>query len=151
MPNESDRVEPRQEAGWKSMEFRRPNWVDYYLLARGLEDATEQLQLESDKHSAAVSVQLERSRQAAQASQAQYAARSEQDRVAGVRVMGVSAGVGKPLVLVNLGTSNLYEADAEICRQAAAWLGRDVSGMVLRVQRHRGAKPALDSGELACR
>ena len=181
MPNESDRVEPRQEADWKSMEFRRPNWVgrgdhgdhrfalgvgillvvalvypwysswvDYYLLTRGLEEATEQLKIESDRQGAAVSAQLERSRQAAQASQAQYAEQSQQDRVAGVRVMGVSTGGGMPLVLVNLGSSNLHEADAEICRQAAAWLRRDLSGVVLRIQRHQGARPAIDTGQLAC-
>lgn len=126
------------------------NWVTYYQLTRGIAQATEQLESESDRQSAALSAQLEKSRRAAQASQAQYAEQSQQDRVAGVRVMGVSTGAGMPLVLVNLGASNLEEADEEICRQAAAWLRRDVSGVVLRIHRHRGARPALDSGQLAC-
>lgn len=182
MSQEPNRIDPRQEADWKSIEFRRPgwvsrdgsgdprfaiaigifllvalvypwysNWVDYYLATRVLERVTEQLSAESGKQSARLSAQLQQSRQSALASQARYAARSQSDRVAGVRVMGVSDGAGKPLVIVDLGQSNIYEGHAEICRQAAMWLHRDVSGLVLRIQRHRSARPALDGGELACR
>jgi hypothetical protein len=71
-------------------------------------------------------------------------------RVASVRVMGVSSGGDLPTILVSLGNSNTYEAESTICKQAGAWLNKNVSGTTLRLQRHRGNQPAADAGEITC-
>jgi len=71
-------------------------------------------------------------------------------RIARVRVMGVSSGGDIPTVLVSLGNSNIYEADIVICKQAALWLGRNIDGSTLRIQKHRGNQPAQDAGEITC-
>ncbi len=71
---------------------------------------TEQLQVESDRVGAEFSAQVARSQQASEAMVQASAARLQQNRIAAVRVLGVSTGGAKPLVLVNLGSSNLRDA-----------------------------------------
>lgn len=77
-------------------------------------------------------------------------ARRLAQRIAAVRVMGVSSGGNVPMVLVNLGKSNAYEAQSVICQQAGRWLNKDISGLRLRIQSYRGNRPALDAGEIGC-
>jgi hypothetical protein len=87
------------------------------------------------------------------ASQRQLAANAEhqlRQRIAGVRVMGVSAGGNLPTVLVALGNSNIQEAQGTICQQASAWLDRNISGATIRIQSHRGSRPTVDAGAISC-
>ena len=129
-------------------------WYAYEVVSYSLErDATKALNEfgavldESNKES-------ERQRAASvKYQQRQSNAAAEQQlrqRVAGVRVMGVSSGGDLPTVLVSLGNSNTYEAERAICQQAGAWLNKNVSGTTLRLQRHRGNQPAADAGEITC-
>jgi len=54
------------------------------------------------------------------------------------------------MVIVKLGQASLVEARASICRQAAASFKQPLAGERLRVQRHRGAQPAVDVGSITC-
>ena len=86
-------------------------------------------------------------------SKQQLAASAEhqsRQRIAGVRVMGVSAGGNFPTVLVALGNSNIQEAQSTICQQAGAWLDRNISGATIRIQSHRGSRPTVDAGSISC-
>ena len=175
-----DRIEPRQDTDWHSLSFRRPSfaspsgqdsrfaigvaiflavalaypwysyWVSTYLLGRDLNAAATQLQAESDKAEAQLSASMARTRES-NAANAQVAAEYEERRqVAAVRVLGVSTGGAKPLVLVNLGNASLSDADGEVCRQASGWMRRDLSDVTIRIQRFRGNHLALDAGEVVC-
>ena len=175
-----DRIEPRQDTDWHSLSFRRPSfaspsgqdprfaigvaiflavalaypwysyWVSTYLLGRDLKAATTQFQAESDKADAQLSASMARTRES-NAADAQAAAEYEQRRqVAAVRVLGVSTGGAKPLVLVNLGNASLTDADEEVCRQASSWMRRELSGVTIRIHRFRGNQPAVDAGEVVC-
>jgi hypothetical protein len=125
-------------------------WVINYLMTREVAAFAQQMQVETDMASAESSAQVARSQAAAAASAQNSAARLQRRRISAVRVMGVSTGGMSPMVLVNLGTSSAMEADEEICRQAERWLHRDLSGIVIRVQRSRGNAPSIDGGELVC-
>jgi hypothetical protein len=103
----------------------------------------DEIDLENQRQHAASVEYQERQRNAA-------AELKSSQRVAGVRVMGVSAGGDLPTVLVSLGNSNTYEAERTICNQAGAWLNKNVSGTTLRLQKHRGNQPAADVGEITC-
>jgi hypothetical protein len=122
-------------------------WYAYEVVMYALErDATKALNdfgIETQKQVDAANKEAERRHSAALEFQ-------QRQRVAGVRVMGVSSGGDLPTVLVSLGNSNTYEAERSICQQAGAWLKRNVSGMTLRLQRHRGNQPAADAGEITC-
>lgn len=122
-------------------------WYAYevvsYSLERDAEKAMNQIGIETQQYI----------NEANATSQHQRAASAEhqlRQRVAGVRVMGVSSGGNVPTVLVALGNSNIYEAQNAICKQAAQWLDKNVVGTQLRVQSHRGNMPAVDAGEIGC-
>jgi hypothetical protein len=155
-----DRIEPTTGADLQGVTFRRPPrwtepatdsrfalgvaifllvalaypWYSYrvqaYLMARdmraGFEAFTGAMNRESD------AVQAQAQLQVAQADR-ESAEVAQRRRLAQVRVSGISTG-DPPLVVVQLGTSNLSEADALICRQAEPWLKRELSGRVIRVQ-----------------
>lgn len=129
-------------------------WYAYEVVSYSIErDATkalnelgaelQEVNKESDRQRAASVEYQQRQRNAA----AELQLRKQ---IAGVRVMGVSSGGDLPTVLVSLGNSNIYEADTAICHQAAAWLKKNVSGTTLRLQQHRGNRPAMDAGEITC-
>jgi hypothetical protein len=122
-------------------------WYAYEVVSYSIErDATRALNefgMETQKQVEAANKEAERQHSAALEFQ-------QRQRVAGVRVMGVSSGGDLPTVLVSLGNSNTYEAERTICKQAGAWLNRNVSGTTLRLQRHRGNQPAADAGEITC-
>ncbi|HVI26765.1 MAG TPA: hypothetical protein VM576_11365 [Xanthomonadaceae bacterium] len=118
-------------------------WVQSRLLARDLAAGVAQVEQQlsaADAEAARRLADLQRARHAA----------SQRARVQAVRVMGAYPGADRPTVIVQLGTATLEESGATICRQAAAWLGRPVSGTLLRVQQHRGSAPALDIGNIRC-
>lgn len=173
-----DRIEPRQDADWQAMEFRRKGalrgndsgdsrfaigvgifllvaalypWYSYkvvtFLLAKDATEALSQFGRETKAAGDALSEQLALDQQElTQASAERRAARE----LAAVKVMGVSESGNRPLVLVNLGSASLHDVDAEVCRQASRWLRRNLSGVVIRVQRTRGNSPAVDAGEIVC-
>ncbi len=122
-------------------------WYAYEVVSYSLErDTTRALNefgIETQKQTDELNKKAQRQSDA-------YAEQLKRQRIAGVRVMGVSAGGDLPTVLVSLGTSNTSEADIAICQQAAAWLGRNVAGSTLRIQKHRGNQPAQDAGEITC-
>jgi ribosomal protein S12 methylthiotransferase accessory factor YcaO len=114
-----------------------------YSLERDATKALNEFGIETQKLVEAANKEAERWHSAALELQ-------EKQRVAGVRVMGVSSGGDLPTVLVSLSNSNAYEAERTICQQAGAWLNKNVSGTTLRLQRHRGNQPAADAGEITC-
>lgn len=122
-------------------------WYAYEVVSYSLErdtiKALNQLGIETQS-------QMEEANKESQQRRAETAEHQLRQRIAGVRVMGVSSGGDLPIVLVALGNSNMYEANVAICKQAAAWLGRNVAGATLRIQRHRGKQPAQDAGEITC-
>jgi hypothetical protein len=172
MLNPNDKHDPNID--WKDLSFRRRSritessasdhrftiaigtfilvallfpWYAYEVVSYSIErDATKALNdfgIETHKQTDAAEKEAARQHSAALEFQ-------QRQRVAGVRVMGVSTGGDLPTVLVSLGSSNVYEADKTICRQAASWLGKNVSGMTLRLQQHRGNRPATNTGEITC-
>lgn len=122
-------------------------WYAYEVVSYSIErDATRALNefgIETQKQVDAANKEAERQHSAALELQ-------QRQRVADVRVMGVSSGADLPIVLVALGNSNTYEAEKTICKQAGTWLNKNVSGTTLRLQRHRGNQPAVDAGEITC-
>jgi hypothetical protein len=167
-----DRIEPQHEPDSRTLIFRSPPrwtepvadnrfalgaaifllvalaypwysyWVQTHLLASDVEAGLEDFGKAMQQETAAASAQS--------ASDAQGAReRAEQQRVGAVRVIGISEG-SPPLVVVDLGQSNLLEADITVCRQAARWLHRSTSGQVIRVQRAHVYGNANAIQELAC-
>lgn len=122
-------------------------WYAYEVVSYSIErDATRALNdfgIETQKQVEAENKEAERRHSAALDFQ-------QRQRVAGVRVMGVSSGGDLPTVLVSLGNLNTYEAERTICQQAGTWPNKNVSGTTLRLQRHRGNQPAADAGEITC-
>ena len=122
-------------------------WYAYEVVSYSLErDATKAL----NQFGIETQSQIDKANKESQKLRAATAEYQLRQRIAGVRVMGVSTGGNLPAVLVSLGTSNTYEANIAICQQAAAWLGRNVAGSTLRIQKHRGNQPAQDAGEITC-
>ena len=122
-------------------------WYDYavsaYLLKRDLEDAALEFTKASEEGLREIRKQTA---QAAEASR-----RDEQRRRVGkVRVKGVSDGPTGHVVIVDLGAASVVESEEAICRQAEAWLRRDLADTALAVQRYRGNAPALDAGIVVC-
>jgi hypothetical protein len=155
-----DRIEPTTGADLQGVTFRRPPrwtepvsdgrfalgiaifllvalaypwysyWVQAHLMARDVRTGLEAFTGAMDRESDAVQGQAQVQVQVAGRESAEVAQRR---RLAQVRVSGISEG-DPPLVVVQLGRSNLSEADALICRQAEPWLKRELSGRVIRVQ-----------------
>jgi len=129
-------------------------WYAYEVVSYSLErDATKalnQLGIEAQKQTDIMNEQIYQMDKQAKAQRVANAEQLKRQRIADVRVVGVSTGGNLPTVLVSLGTSNTFEANIAICQQAAAWLGRNVAGSTLRIQKHRGKQPAQDAGEITC-
>lgn len=122
-------------------------WYAYEVVSYSLErDATKALNsfgIETQK-------QMDEANEESQRQSAVVKAQKLAQRIVSVRVMGVSSGGNLPTVLVALGNSNIYEAQDTICQQAGVWLRKDVSGTSIKVQSHRGNRPAVDAGVIEC-
>lgn len=122
-------------------------WYSYrvttWLAARDLQAATAEMTRQANAAS-------ERMNQQIQAQRTRQQVADTRRRIAAVRMMGATPSRNGPVVIVRMEQASLAEAEAEICRQAARWLGGPVDGKVLRVQRYRDRAPALDIGGIAC-
>ncbi|MFY2764647.1 hypothetical protein [Arenimonas sp. MALMAid1274] len=78
------------------------------------------------------------------------AAQAAANRQRAVVVLGSTTVGGDRVVIVHLGQATMAEAQPSICRQAATQFGNSLSGEILRVQRHRGSRPAVDAGTIRC-
>lgn len=118
-------------------------WVQSRLMARdfvrGAEAVTQQLQAETAKMDDQLRAGTERRR-----------AQLRQQRINRVRILGATQGSGSPMVIVDLGDAGLTESASAICRQAEAWLGRPLDGVVLRVQRGQAGKGPISVGKVRC-
>lgn len=90
------------------------------------------------------------SREIAMQAAARAAAQSAARRQGDVDLAGTTMVGGTRIVIVRLGQASLNEARASICRQAAASFNQQLAGERLRVQRHRGSRPAVDIGTVTC-
>ncbi|MDZ3822322.1 MAG: hypothetical protein U0S76_01835 [Pseudoxanthomonas sp.] len=124
-------------------------WPWYAWFVEDLLDR-RRLALEAAQLDAALAEQAEQARQATVQAHRNRLARERERRVASVQVAGVSDAAEAPVVIARLGEASLEEARETLCRQAAEWLGRPISGSRLRVQRHNGDRPASDAGTLDC-
>ena len=117
--------------------------VQAALLERDLQQATAQIQGQAQAAGDALNRELLRQRAATERM-------TRDQRMAAVRVMGVSDSGGVPNVMVVLQGLSATEAAGPICTQAQRWLQRRVSGQTLRVQAARGDRPAQDAGTIRC-
>lgn len=122
-------------------------WYAYEVVSYSLERDTVKALNQFGIETQSQIDEADRESQRLRAASAEYQLRQ---RIAQVRVMGVSSGGNMPTVLVALGNSNIHEAQATICQQAGAWLRKIVAGSALRIQSHRGNRPAMDAGEIHC-
>lgn len=125
--------------------------VNSTMTTMELREVSAKLERQSQAAQKQFAADAERTGQAAMREQQESDEASRQRRLDGVTVAGVSAGGSMPTVLVRLGTTDIYEANATICRQSELWLKTDLSGTTLRVQSHRGNRPAVDVGQVSCR
>ena len=109
------------------------------LAERDLREATRQMQAQIQAAGDAMA------RETAERQQLTF-----EQRLAAVRVKGVSDAAGGPVVMVELQGLTAAQAAGPICDQAAGWLKRSVRGEVLRVQSARGQRPAQDAGTIRC-
>ena len=126
-------------------------WVNSTMVSRELKEVSAEFERQSQAAQKQFAADAQRAGEVAMRAQQESDEASRQRRLAAVSVAGVSAGGSMPTVLVSLGTSDIYEANATICRQAERWLKTNLSGKTLRVQSHRGNRPAVDVGQVACR
>jgi hypothetical protein len=117
--------------------------VNAHLLGEDLEEVGDQIDRDSRRLQ-------QQAREQLQHANALTAERALTQRLARVRVRGVTDS-RQPVVIVELGGSNLREARDVICRGAERMLRRSVAGLTLRIQAHRGREPALDAGSVRCR
>ena len=110
-------------------------WYSYkvssYLFGEDVKAVAKELQAATDK------------------AQRQAALVAQRRRVARVKVTGV-ADMPQPVVIANMAAASLNESRSTLCRQAALWLKRPLTGTTIRVQRYLGSKPAQDIGRLTC-
>lgn len=118
-------------------------WVNVYLLSRELEAAGREFEKAAEESLRDVQLQNARAADVFRRNQ-------QRQRIAGVRVKGVSDGPAGQVVIVDLGGASMIESEQTICRQAEAWLRRDLSDTTITVQRYRANAPALDAGGLVC-
>lgn len=118
-------------------------WVNARITLYALEVATQELGREAQRADAEA-----RSRQVAASEARSTADRSR--RIDAVRVVGATRTRNGPVAIVQLGDATAGEAAQRICRQAEGLLREPLDGETLRVQRHRGAAPALDVGRVRC-
>lgn len=117
-------------------------WVQSRLLVKELEQGIEEATHQADAEVRRVKSAME-GRTAARTRQAAA------QRIAAVRVAGVSHNRGMPVVVVKLGDASLAESKEVICLQAEEWLSEELSGKNIRVQKHRG-NVAVDVGTVRC-
>lgn len=118
-------------------------WVNARLLASDLQAAGEEIGRQLEASSAQI-------RRQSMADAVRQQAATQQARIASVRVVGTIPGAKGPTAIVQLEQGELAEAAATICRQTEYMLGSSLAGKALRVQRHRGSRPALDVGSIRC-
>lgn len=118
-------------------------WVNARLLTHDLQSAGEELSRQIDAGNAEL-------RQQSMAAAARREESDRQRRLASVRVVGTIPSRSGMIAIVRLERVELPEASATICRQAGVMLGSDLTGQLLRIQRHRGNQPALDVGSIRC-
>lgn len=118
-------------------------WVHAQLLSRSLQEAVSSLGRELD-------VVEQQTRQELDASAARSNEAARKARIAMVRVMGVSPNRAGPVAIVRLGDAGLAESTLAICRQSEAMLRSPLDGQLLRVQQHRGNRPAMSVGSIRC-
>lgn len=118
--------------------------VNAFLLTRDLEAAGREFARISDENLREVQKQAAQSSEASKREQ-------QRRRIASVKIMGVSDGPNGQVVIVDMGSASLDEAQLTICRQASTWLKSDVIGTMLTVQRYRMNQPVLDLGVVRCR
>ncbi|MCJ0824500.1 hypothetical protein MQC88_00755 [Luteimonas sp. 50] len=118
-------------------------WVNARLLASDLQAAGEVIGRQIEASNAQL-------RRQSMAQAARQRAATQQARIASVRVVGTIPGANGPTAIVQLEQAELTEAAATICRQTEYMLGSSLAGKALRVQRHRGSRPALDVGSIRC-
>jgi len=117
--------------------------VQASLAKRDLLQATRQLQAEVQRSEATMANEI--NRRQTQARQLTY-----EQRLAAVRVMGISDAGGVPTVMVELQGLTAAQAAARICLQARGWLRRPLDGEVLRIRAARGERPAAEAGSIRC-
>jgi predicted phosphoribosyltransferase len=117
-------------------------WVVSKLMVADANAAIEQMARETAAEAARFRAQVS----AQSARQQEYVQR---ERLARVRVRGISVGSGSTIAIVDLGAASLAEATPAICEQVQRLRGAG-SYDVLRVQRFRGSAPALPLGAIRC-
>ncbi|MEZ5462114.1 hypothetical protein [Dokdonella sp.] len=121
-------------------------WVDSVIAARMLETLGEEFEKAGEDFRQESRARAQQSARAADASR-----REEQRlRIARVKLMGATDGTNGAVVIVDLGDATLTESRDTICKQASAWLRRDLARVALRVQRYRSSNPAIDAGVVNC-
>ncbi len=113
------------------------------LIERDLRVAAKQLDVET--RAAVDAIEHESQRQLAETRRLSHA-----ERLAAVRVMGVSDSGGAPVVMVELRGLTAAQAAVPICAQARQWLKRSLEGEPIRVQAARGDRPAQNAGRIRC-
>jgi predicted phosphoribosyltransferase len=117
-------------------------WVVSKLMVADANAAIEQMARETAAEAA-------RYRARVSAETARQQERAQRDRIARVRVRGISVGSGSTIAIVDLGAASQAQATPAICEQAQRLRGAG-SYDVLRVQRFRGSAPALPLGTIRC-
>jgi hypothetical protein len=117
--------------------------VDSFLAERELAEASRQMARLVDEDLRAMHEAGKRAEESTRRKQ-------QLDRIARVRVKGVSDGPMGPVAIVDLGTAGVAEAQATICAQAARMSRQAGSNGSLRLQRYRGSQPAVDAGMIDC-
>lgn len=120
-------------------------WVQSHLLARDLQAGVEEFSASMDKVDGQLRAGLAESQQRSRETQQQ----TIDGRIAAVRVTGVSEG-DPPLVIVQVGGSNVWESRTRVCSQGEAWLERSLSRRRVRVQAVHPSGRAGEIQELAC-
>jgi len=119
----------------------------YEVQSRLLERDAKRLLLQAEAELRAVGEQFARDA-ASQQSQARQA--TFQQRLAAVRVVGISDAGGVPTVMAELQGLTARQAAGPLCAQAQRWLRRPVTGQALNIRAARGQRPAEEAGTLRC-
>lgn len=117
--------------------------VNSFLAERELAEASRQMAQVVDEELRAMQEAGKRAEELSRRKQ-------QLERIARVRVKGVSDGPAGPVAIVDLGSAGVAEAQATICAQAARMSRQAGSNGSLRLQRYRGSQPAVDAGMIDC-
>jgi len=118
-------------------------WVNARLLSRDLQSTGEEISRQIEAGNTEM-------REQSMAAAARRQESDRQRRLASVQVVGTIPSRSGVIAIVRLEQVDLTEASATICRQAEGMLGSDLTGQLLRIQRHLGNQPALDVGSIRC-